>query len=110
MLLGLCHTQDAQKWLALHQLLESLRTEAGRGTLPNLAIVGVEGTSVKLRISKCDVEIDPFWKGKNPVGRSREFATLPQRLGKDPCWDAVCEHETNCVGGEANDDNPGDNA
>ena len=35
---------------------------------------------------------------------------LPQRLGKDPCWDAVCEHETNCAGGEANDGNPGDNA
>jgi len=35
---------------------------------------------------------------------------LPQRIGKDPCWDAVCEHETNCFGGEANDDNPGDNA
>jgi len=81
LLLGLCHTQDAQKWLALHQLLESLRTEAGRGTLPNLAIVGVEGTSVKLRISKCDVDIDAFWKGKNPVGRSREFATQVAQMG-----------------------------
>ena len=67
--------------MALHQLLESVRTAAGRETLPNLAIVGVEGSSVKLRIAKCNVDIDPFWKGKNPVCRSREFATQVAQMG-----------------------------